>query len=68
MIIEPHVGDGHTVLGEGTGLVRADGGGGSESLHGFQVLHQTVLGGHTLGSQSQTDLSTNNKVIKDQVT
>jgi hypothetical protein len=43
-----------SVLGEGAGLVRADGGGGSQSLDGFQVLDQAILGGHALGGERQT--------------
>lgn len=47
------MGNGHPVLGEGAGLVGADGGRGAEGLHGFQILHQAVFGGHALGSQGQ---------------
>ena len=56
LIVEPHVGDGHAVLGEGTSLVGADGGCGSQSLHRLQVLHQAVLPSHALGCQGQTHL------------
>ena len=56
LVVEPQVSDGHTVLCQCSGLVRADGGSGSQSLHSFQVLHQTVLAGHTLSSQGQTYL------------
>merc|ERR1719394_2016917 len=54
-VVEPHVGDGHPVLGEGAGLVRADAGGGTQGLHGLQVLDKAVLGSHPLGCQSETD-------------
>lgn len=56
LIVEPHVGHGHAVLGQRARLVRADGGGGAQSLHGLQVLYQAVLLGHPLGSESQTHL------------
>ena len=58
LVVEPHVGHGHPVLGQGAGLVGADGGGGAQRLHSFQVLHQAVLLGHTLSSQGQTHLET----------
>ena len=54
--VKPHVSHSHPVLGEGSSLVRADGGGGAKGLHSFQVLHQTVLLGHTFGSQGETHL------------
>lgn len=54
LVVEPHVSDSHSVLGEGAGLVGADGGGGSQSLDGFQVLDQAILGGHALGGECQT--------------
>lgn len=56
LVVEPHVGHGHAVLGQRARLVRTDGGGGAESLYGLQVLYQTVLLGHSLGSESQTHL------------
>ena len=49
------MGDCHPVLGEGACLVGADAGGGAEGLHGLQVLHQAVLGGHPLGGEGQAD-------------
>merc|ERR1719431_192905 len=55
LVVEPHVGHGHPVLGEGARLVGADAGGGAEGLHGLQVLHQAVLGGHPLGGEGQAD-------------
>ena len=54
--VEPHVGDGHAVLGEGARLVGADGGSGAQRLHRLQVLHQAVLPSHALGCQGQTHL------------
>ena len=54
--IKPHVGHSHTVLSQGSSLVRADCGGGAQGFHSFQVLHQAVLAGHTFGRQSQTHL------------
>lgn len=56
LIVEPHVGHGHPVLGQGARLVGADGGGGAQSFHGLQVLHQAVLTSHALGGQRQTHL------------
>lgn len=56
LVVEPHVGHRHTVLGQRARLVGTDGGGGAESLYGLQVLYQTVLLGHSLGSESQTHL------------
>jgi len=52
-VVEPHMGDGHSVLGKRTGLVGTDGGGGSERLDGFKILDETVLSRHTLGGQGQ---------------
>lgn len=54
LVIEPHVGDSHPVLCQGSGLIRADGGRRSECLYGLQILDQAILGSHSLGSQSQT--------------
>ena len=54
--IKPHVGNSHAVLGQGSCLVGADGGGGAQGFHSFQVLHQAVLAGHALGRQRQTHL------------
>lgn len=56
LIVEPHVSHGHAVLGQCARLVRADGGGGAKSFYGLQVLYQTVLLGHSLGSESQAHL------------
>ena len=46
---------GHSVLGECAGLVRTDCGRRAQGLDGLQVLYQTVLLGHALGSQRQAD-------------
>lgn len=56
LIVKPHVGHGHPVLGQGACLIRADGGGGAQSFHSLQVLYQTVLASHSLGSQCQAHL------------
>ena len=56
LVVEPHVGHGHPVLGEGACLVRTDGGGGAQCLHGLQVLNQAVLTSHSLSGQRQTHL------------
>ena len=55
-IIKPHMGDCHSILCEGSGLVRANGRGRSQGLDSFQILHQTVLTGHALSCQGQTHL------------
>lgn len=49
------MGDGHSVLGEGARLIRADGRGGAERLYRLQILHEAVLLGHSLGGEGQTD-------------
>ena len=56
LVVKPHVGNGHAILGEGARLVRADGGGGAQGLHCLQILHQTVFPCHALGCQGQTYL------------
>lgn len=56
LVVKPHVGDGHAILGEGARLVRADGGGGAQCLSRLQVLHQAVLHGHAFGCQCQAHL------------
>ena len=56
LVVEPHVSDGHPVLGQGARLVRADGGGGAQRFHSLQVLYQAVLTSHSLSSQCQTHL------------
>ena len=60
LIVEPHVGYGHPVLGQRACLVRADGGGGAQSLHSLQVLYQAVLTSHSLGSECETHLKDRN--------
>ena len=40
-------------LGESSGLVRADGRGGAQSLDSLEVLDETVLGGHPLRSEGE---------------
>ena len=64
LVVEPHVGHGHPVLGEGAGLVGADGGGGAQGLHSLQVLYQAVLLGHALGGQGQTHLQINKHMTR----
>lgn len=48
-----HVGDGHSVLGKGTSLIRADARGGSKSLDRLQVLNEHHLSSHSLGGKSE---------------
>lgn len=64
LIVKPHVGDSHAVLRQGAGFIRADGGGGSQSLHSLQILHQAVLTGHALGREGQTHLRDGNRQIE----
>lgn len=64
LIVEPHVGDSHAVLRQGAGFIRADGGGGPQSLHSLQILHQAVLPGHALGREGQTHLRHGNREIE----
>ena len=56
LVVEPHVGHSHPVLGQGSGLVTADRGGTSQCFYSLQVLHQTVLTSHALCRQRQTHL------------
>ena len=39
LVVEPHVGHCHPVLGQSSSFVWADGGRGSQGLHSLQVLH-----------------------------
>ena len=55
LVVEPHVSHSHPVLCQCSCLVRADGGGGAKSLHGLEVLDETVLAGHPLGGESEAD-------------
>ena len=64
LIVEPHVSDSHAVLGQSSGLIRADGRSGSKGLDGFQVLDQAVLAGHALGRKRQTDGDSGQKTFR----
>lgn len=55
-IVEPHVRNSHSILRQGSSLVRADGRRRAESLHCLEVLDETVLTSHTFCSQSKTHL------------
>lgn len=46
---------GHLVLRQRAGLVAADNRGAAERLDSLEVLHETVLAGHPLGGERQTD-------------
>jgi len=48
-----NVGNGHSVLGKGTCLIRADARGGSKSLNRLQVLDEHHLSSHSLGGKSE---------------
>lgn len=54
LVVKPHVCHGHSVLSQRAGLIGANSRGRAKGLDGFQILHQAVLGGHTLGSEGQT--------------
>mmetsp|Transcript_17079 Transcript_17079/g.20562 ORF Transcript_17079/g.20562 Transcript_17079/m.20562 type:complete len:318 (-) Transcript_17079:784-1737(-) len=51
--IVPAVLHSHTILGQCSGLVRANNGGRTKGLHSLQVLHQNLLLRHTLCGQGQ---------------
>merc|ERR1711953_1440655 len=55
LVVEPHVGHSHPVLGQCSGLVGTDGGGGAKRLHGLEVLDETVLAGHPLSGEGEAD-------------
>lgn len=57
LVVDPHVCDRHAVLCQRAGLVGADGRRRAQCLHRLQILHQTVLTRHPLGSQRQTHLT-----------
>ena len=42
------------VLGESSGLIGTDGGGGAKGLDSLQILHQAIFRSHSLGGQGQT--------------
>merc|ERR1719382_2265427 len=64
LVVEPHVGNGHSVLGEGASLVGADARGGAKGLHGLQVLYEAVLASHPLGSQGEADSDGGKKTFR----
>ena len=47
-LIEPHVGHSHSILGQCSRFIRADGRGGTERFDSFQIFDQTVLLRHSL--------------------
>ena len=59
------MGDGHSVLGKSTGLVGANGGGGTEGFDSFEVLDQAVLFRHSLGGKSQADSDSSEETFWD---
>ena len=59
---EPHMGHCHAVLRQCARLVGADDGRRAQRLHRFQILHQTLLFGHSLGRQRQTDLEQETRI------
>ena len=64
LVVEPHVRHSHAVLSEGACLVGADGRRGAQSLHRFQVLHQTVFARHSLRRQRQAHLGSVGMTVK----
>mmetsp|Transcript_47293 Transcript_47293/g.64123 ORF Transcript_47293/g.64123 Transcript_47293/m.64123 type:complete len:340 (+) Transcript_47293:2286-3305(+) len=61
--IQEHVGHSHSVLGKGTGLVRADARGGTKSLDGLQVLNQNHLLMHSLGGKGKRHSDSSEKTF-----
>ena len=53
LIVEPHVRDGHTILGQSARFVGANGRGRAKRLDGLEILDQAILGGHALGREGQ---------------
>lgn len=56
--------DGHSVLCECSRLIGTDGGSRSEGLNCLEILDQTVLRGHSLGGQSETDSDGGDKTLR----
>jgi len=57
-VAEPQMRHSHSVLRQRASLIRTDCRRRTQSLDGLEVLHQTVLARHTLGSAGQTNLDT----------
>ena len=53
LVIAPNVSNGHTVLGQGSCLVRGDDCGGSDGVNLFQLLQEDLLPGHTASNNGQ---------------
>lgn len=51
--IVPHVSDSHSVLGESSCLIRANGRCRSKGLDSFKILDKAVLASHSLGGKSK---------------
>merc|ERR1712142_1236865 len=62
--IKPHMSDCHPVLCQGTSLIRANGGCGTQSFYSFQVLNKAILGCHSLGSECQTHSHSSKKTLR----
>ena len=62
LVVDPHVCDGHAILCQRPSLVWTDRRRRPESLDRLKILHETVLTGHPLSGQSQTDLLTNTDI------
>lgn len=62
---DEHVTEGHSVLGEGTGLIGADARGRSESLDGLKVLDEHLLLGHALSGEGKGDRDGTEETFRD---
>ena len=59
LVVIPQMGNGHAILGQSAGFVRANSGGWSQCLHGFQIFYKAVFLGHSFCRQSQAHLTEN---------
>ncbi len=59
------MGDSHSVLGQSSGLIGANGRGWTQGLDGFQVLDEAVLWGHALGGQGEADSDGGQETLRD---
>mmetsp|Transcript_1680 Transcript_1680/g.3152 ORF Transcript_1680/g.3152 Transcript_1680/m.3152 type:complete len:473 (-) Transcript_1680:150-1568(-) len=60
-----NLGDSHDVLSEGSGLVRADAGGGPKGLDSLEVLDEDHLGAHALGSEGKAHRHSGDETLGD---
>jgi len=62
---DEHVTEGHSVLGESTGLIGTDARGRSESLDGLKVLDEHLLLGHALSGEGKGDRNGTEETFRD---